>query len=127
MPYTRDEVVTEVISFYEFLRTMYLPDDAIAYPPVEGWPAITASYLSFLGKSDAIVDLLRHLPYVRREATDPCYLIYKRCACNDFREADFEEAARQVEDRQVVEPPPKSITLEAYVVCLAVATPHDSE
>ncbi|KAK1838610.1 hypothetical protein CCHR01_18767 [Colletotrichum chrysophilum] len=72
MPVTLDQVeyseattVAAVTDFYAFLTKMYLPESAIVHPPPGGWPTLTSD-LSELGKSDEVLSLLAHLPYVRQ-------------------------------------------------------------
>jgi len=62
---SRDDVVEAVTSFYNFLTTFpYLPPSAIQTPPPEGWPESDREIFRKLGKSDVVVDLLSHLPYI---------------------------------------------------------------
>ena len=64
MPYNRDEAVASVTNFYSFLTTHpHFRPSELKTPPPTGWPQITASRFAFLGKSDKIIDLFRHLPY----------------------------------------------------------------
>jgi hypothetical protein len=62
--YSRDDVVAEINSFYRFLTKLYIPSEAIIYPPPRGWPEITTDEFSFLGKTDKAIDLVRHLPFI---------------------------------------------------------------
>jgi hypothetical protein len=66
--YSRDETIAAVMDYYQFLTKMpFLEPSDILYPPPEGWPQITKERLA--KKSDEVIELLRHLPYVdsRRE------------------------------------------------------------
>ncbi|KAF2185772.1 hypothetical protein K469DRAFT_504965, partial [Zopfia rhizophila CBS 207.26] len=64
-PYARDDVVVAALSsFYQFLTNMYLPSDAIAYPPEGGWGDISPDSFS-AQKTDAVLNLLRHIPYIQ--------------------------------------------------------------
>ncbi|KAF2429099.1 hypothetical protein EJ08DRAFT_574866, partial [Tothia fuscella] len=60
--YSRDEVIAEITSFYEFLVKLFIPSKAIIYLPPGGWPEITSDYLACLGKTETSLDLIRHLP-----------------------------------------------------------------
>jgi hypothetical protein len=62
--YSRDAVVAEIASFYEFLASLYIPSEAFIYPPPGGWPEITPQSLSCLGKTATAIDLIRHLPFI---------------------------------------------------------------
>ncbi|KAK8043402.1 hypothetical protein PG993_005832 [Apiospora rasikravindrae] len=64
--YNRDRATAAVRSFYVFLATLpRLSAEDIVNPPEEGWLDLTDDYLAPLGKSPAVRDLLRHLPYIR--------------------------------------------------------------
>ncbi|KAI2607197.1 uncharacterized protein GGS25DRAFT_322664 [Hypoxylon fragiforme] len=76
--YSRDATIKAVRDYYAFLTTMYLNEDAIATPPEEGWPSISGadrSRLAELGKSDEVLSLLAHLPYLRSDG-DQNYLAH---------------------------------------------------
>lgn len=61
--YSRAEAVDAVLKFYhEILRHPYLDDSALIVPPTNGWDNITIK-----GKNETVIDLLRHLPYLRPE------------------------------------------------------------
>ena len=65
--YSRDETVAAVRDYYAFLASMFMDPSYILEPPLGGWPSITSEAAKDLGKSDEVIDLLRHLPYVRRQ------------------------------------------------------------
>lgn len=61
--YSREETVNAVLKFYQqVLRHPYLDNNALIVPPPGGWDNITIQ-----GKNETVVDLLRHLPYLRPE------------------------------------------------------------
>jgi hypothetical protein len=62
--YSRDAVVAAVRDYYRFLVDMYLPESLVLYPPNGGWPSITSDTWADSGKSDEVIALLRHLPYI---------------------------------------------------------------
>lgn len=62
---SRDETVETITSFYNFLATFpYFPPSTIQTPPPQGWPESDKEHLRKLGKTDGVVDLLSHLPYI---------------------------------------------------------------
>ncbi|KAK2036422.1 hypothetical protein LZ31DRAFT_232639 [Colletotrichum somersetense] len=67
--YSQEATVAAVTDFYAFLTKMYLPESAVVHPPPEGWPTL-ASDLQDLGKSEEVLSLLSHLPYVRQDLPD---------------------------------------------------------
>lgn len=64
LSYDRDETITAVRDYYAFLVSMYLDPSCIVSPPEGGWPSITADSLSGLGKTEEVINLLKHLPYI---------------------------------------------------------------
>lgn len=66
--YSRDDCVAAVRDYYQFLTQIYLPACQIIEPPEEGWPSIVNAdprLLKSLGKTDEVISLLAHLPYLR--------------------------------------------------------------
>jgi hypothetical protein len=66
--YSRDVTIAAVTDYYTFLTRMYMNESQIIYPPAEGWPSIVhadPAKLQDLGKSDEVLALLAHLPYIR--------------------------------------------------------------
>lgn len=67
MAFDRDVVVKCIQRHYDLLvRAAYLDPNLIQTPPPEGWSeeGIMADVLRELGRSEAVIDLLRHLPYI---------------------------------------------------------------
>ena len=71
--YSREATIAAVTDFYRFLEKMYLPDDAFAEAPEDGWPSITKENMLPLGKDDEVIELMRHLPYGRLQKDDHAY------------------------------------------------------
>lgn len=83
MPYDRDQVVASVTDFYVFLTTyLHFQPSGLKIPPPTGWPQITQARFAFLGKSDKVIDLLQHLPYLPRGEDDK--EIYDHTVCVDY-------------------------------------------
>ncbi|KAF2429074.1 hypothetical protein EJ08DRAFT_735256 [Tothia fuscella] len=109
--YSRDEVVSEITSFYDFLVKMYLPENAVKYPPEGGWPMIKEGYLD-PAKNATVLDLLKRIPYVDDNGMD--YLIYPQTMCVDYTafEGEGPHDADPLSEEQTV--------LPAHVVALAM-------
>ncbi|KAH0009669.1 hypothetical protein KCU78_g10618, partial [Aureobasidium melanogenum] len=58
--------VDAVRKYYHFLANDLgaIPRNCIVEPPEEGWPTITQDSLAGLEKTEAVIELLRHLPYI---------------------------------------------------------------
>lgn len=68
--YSEAACVAAVGRYYEFLVKMYLDDSEVIYPPEGGWPSITGAdpeALAKFGKSDKVISLLAHLPFLRHQ------------------------------------------------------------
>jgi hypothetical protein len=77
--YNRDACIVAVTDYYDFLTKMYLHKSCVIKPPQDGWPTITTESMKDLGKTDEVISLLRHLPYIcdmderyRAEAIPSC-------------------------------------------------------
>lgn len=59
--------VDAVRKYYNFLveELGAIPADCVEYPPEEGWPTISEESLAGLEKTKKVVDVLRHLPYIK--------------------------------------------------------------
>lgn len=63
--YSRDETVKAILTFYQqLIKHPYLDESALKIPPANGWDTIDTEALRALGKTGAVIDLLRHLPYL---------------------------------------------------------------
>ncbi|PGH29265.1 hypothetical protein GX50_07980 [[Emmonsia] crescens] len=64
--YSRDETVAVITEYYDFLVDRgFLPASAVLYPPAGGWPELPEDSLAMLGRTPAVNDLIRHLPFVK--------------------------------------------------------------
>lgn len=84
MPYNRDEVVASVTKFYDFLTThLHFYPSELESPPPDGWSQITSSRFSCQRKSDTVINLLRHLPYLPG-GDDADKFILELTVCADY-------------------------------------------
>ena len=103
MPYDRDEVVTSVIDYYTFLATqLHFQLSELKAPPPAGWLQITESRFAFLGKTDMVLDLLRHLPYL--PAGSEKKYIYDHTICADYTADEVVDKHARYSDRDLFEP-----------------------
>jgi hypothetical protein len=89
MAHNRDVLVNCIKRYYELLvRAAYLDPNAIETPPPSGWTdeQLTVDILRALGRSEAVIDLLRHVPYIKY---NPRYEVWEvTIAINYLRSAD---------------------------------------
>lgn len=95
--FSRESTVSAVRDFYQFLAKLYLPPSSIIEPPEGGWPDVTQENLADLGKTDEVIDLLRHLPYIRDDgendtpqvAPGTCFVDWSRLATRQVAGEDI--------------------------------------
>lgn len=64
--YSHDETVAAVRAFYEqVIKHPYLDDTALIIPPQDGWDNLDLVALRSKGKNETVINILRHLPYLR--------------------------------------------------------------
>jgi hypothetical protein len=80
-------IVEAVRDYYDFLANDLgaIPSNCIVDAPEEGWPSITQSSLAGLEKTDAVIELLRHLPYIEYSHTVNTKVAFSTIAI-DYRE-----------------------------------------
>jgi hypothetical protein len=69
MAYDRDVVVNCIKRHYQLLvKAAYFDPTEVRYPPDEGWSdeQFVADVLRAFGRSEDVIDLLRHLPYIKQ-------------------------------------------------------------
>lgn len=92
MPYDRDQVIAAVTDYYNFLTRLHLDSEDIRRPPPEGWSQISEKRLSPLNKSEEVISLLKHLPYVQNDENFSPFLVWTLSGCNDYTGWDFQKA-----------------------------------
>jgi hypothetical protein len=106
--YSREDCIAAVRNYYGFLTAMYLKESEVVEPPEGGWPDITTDTLRGLGKTDEVISLLRHLPYINRGTKTDVEHAVPRC-----RFADWHTLARKIIDGRSQAEQIKSLT-EGY-------------
>ncbi|KAI1383414.1 uncharacterized protein F4822DRAFT_440513 [Hypoxylon trugodes] len=63
--YPRNEMIAAVHEFYAaIIKPPYIDPNALILPPAGGWLGVNEDELRKRGKTDEVIDLLRHLPYL---------------------------------------------------------------
>lgn len=99
----RTEICAQLLKYYEFLIALYLPEAALKRPPEEGWSFVNAERFAFLNKTDTVIDLYKHLPYISQDE-DESYKIHYRTTAVDYTGRHFKEH-RWRRQNPVNEPP----------------------
>lgn len=66
---TRSKTIDAILDFYRFLTDIpYIPPEKLMIPSgIGGWDGVKAEELAKRGKTDEVIDLLSHLPYLDQE------------------------------------------------------------
>lgn len=83
--YSRDTTVAAVRDYYTFLTQMYLDKNLVKEPPTGGWPSITPESMRGLGKTNKVISLLRHLPYIDSPCSDDGPNVVPDCMFADWK------------------------------------------
>jgi hypothetical protein len=88
--------VDAVRKYYHFLANDLgaIPLDCIAESPEGGWPDITQKSLAGLEKTEAVIELLRHLPYIVQLSKDLSTQIAFGTSTIDYRGYEVAEGDR---------------------------------
>ena len=81
--YSRDAVITAVRDYYHFLCAMYMDESNIMEPPADGWPSI--GHWEGFDKTDEVISLLRHLPYLRHGSWPEDTMVAPECSFVDWQ------------------------------------------
>ncbi|KAJ8124180.1 hypothetical protein ONZ43_g35 [Nemania bipapillata] len=66
MAKSNEAIIAAVHEFYSaIIRLPYIDTDALVLPPSDGWSDVNADELRKRGKTEKVIELLRHLPYLR--------------------------------------------------------------
>ncbi|KAJ4424527.1 hypothetical protein N0V82_000851 [Gnomoniopsis sp. IMI 355080] len=67
--YSHEGTIDAVRGYYKFLTAMYIHSSEVLLAPPDGWPGINATNpgIQAMSKTDTVIRLLRHLPYIRND------------------------------------------------------------
>lgn len=61
------ELISAITDFYKLVTKLpFIPPNALVHPSDRGWPDINAEELRKRSRTEEVISLLRHLPYLRR-------------------------------------------------------------
>lgn len=112
---SRNEFISILTSYYEFLVGLYLPPSVIKYPRPDGWPRVTPETLSFLNKNDTILDLIKHMPFVSRDSSHDVYQIYDKIVSDRIKKSFGIPSANS----EIADPMLEMTVVPAYVMTIA--------
>ena len=125
MFYSRNEIAAVICHYYSFLCRLHLGPDALGMPPDGGWTSIPADALRALGKTEEVIDLLRHLPYINNPEGESHIL--PETDCTDYAhlpESVLEQFKREGSSALIDPPMADDESLDPACVCLARGRRH---
>jgi hypothetical protein len=77
-------ILDAIRGYYTFLTESLgaIPSNCIVDAPEGGWPSITQSSLAGLEKTNAVIELLRHLPYIEVSRDHNTQIAFSTIAIN---------------------------------------------
>jgi hypothetical protein len=113
--YSHDATVEAVRKYFQFLAVMYMDESKIIEPPEGGWDTISPEGWPNFDKTEEVVDLLRHLPYLETytNIAPHCEFMAWHSVPADLDGADLKEAT---------EPHPEEAQIPSHIVGLTAPT-----
>jgi hypothetical protein len=124
-PELQTEVITALKTFYEFLTKLpWLQPDDVLEPPKQGWPNINTENFAPFQKNDAVIELLKHLPYIRMDG--PCHdykLVWSTYPC-DYRRDYFQIVHPEIGCWEIPDTSARDFKFPEWVVPLTYGKVH---
>jgi hypothetical protein len=109
--YSRNATVQAFRDYFQFLVAMYMNGSNIVEPPENGWDTIRLSGWINFDKTDKVVDLLRHLPYINMDIN-----IAPDCEFVDWHTTPADMDGEDI--KEATEPHPDDATIPSHIVGL---------
>jgi hypothetical protein len=119
------EVADTLRNFYHFLTKLpWLHPDDILEPPEQGWPNINIDNFGPFQKSGAVIELLKHLPYIRMDGPNREYkLAWSTYPC-DYRRDYFQEVRPGIDCWEMPATTERNFTFPEWVIPLTYGKVH---
>ncbi|KAJ4380200.1 hypothetical protein N0V86_004509 [Didymella sp. IMI 355093] len=82
--YSQAECVDAIGDYYEFLAAMFMDPSFIITPPPSGWPSLNPPHLHSLRKTNAVLALMRNLPYIANKPYSDHPQVLPGCCAMDW-------------------------------------------
>lgn len=118
--YWPQELGAIFLDFYKFLATLHYKPENLKVPPPEGW-SFSPEFHAELGKSDLVIQTLRHLPYFAIDDKERSAHVHYKCWLIDFTTCpvDWLEQLRYRDDQGFMTHGGRGDADPADVVCIA--------
>lgn len=113
------EVATALRDFYDFLTKLpWLQPEDVLEPPERGWPNINAKNFRAFHKSNVVIELLKHLPYIRMDGPNGDYtLAFSTYPC-DYRRGYFQEIGSVIDCWEIADTIERDFKFPEWVIPL---------
>jgi hypothetical protein len=82
--YSHEATIEAIRDCFNCLTKMDVSESYLQGPPKEGWPNITKANFARLGKTDEVIELLPHIPYIWETCGDDRTEIVPECHVADY-------------------------------------------
>lgn len=119
------EVTAALRDFYDFLTTLpWLQPDDVLEPPEHGWSNINTDNFGPFHKNSAVVELLKHLPYIRMDGPNNEYkLAWSTYPC-DYRRNYFQNVSPSIDCWEIPDTTERGFVFPEWVVPLTYGKVH---
>lgn len=113
------EVATALQDFYNFLALLpWLDPSDILTPPAGGWPNINEANFAPLHKTDTVIQLLKHIPYLRMgDSDDKNPLVWQTFPC-DYQRDYFQKVQSAIDYWEIPNTSERGFEFPEWVVPL---------
>lgn len=113
------ELATALQDFYGFLTLLpWLEPSDVLEPPAQGWPNINSDNFAPLHKNSAVIELLKHLPYLRMDGPYEKYaLVWSTYPC-DYRRDYFQKVKPGIDCWEIPDTSERDFSFPEWVVPL---------
>ncbi|KAF2649565.1 hypothetical protein K491DRAFT_668733 [Lophiostoma macrostomum CBS 122681] len=113
------ELATALRDFYHFLAKLpWVEPDDILEPPEQGWPNINTENFRAFKKNSAVIELLKHLPYIRMDGPNDEYEFAWRTSPCDYRRKYFHDMGPEIDCWEIPDMTGRDFTIPEWVVAL---------
>ena len=107
MTFDQAEFIALLTNYYEFCNRVFWDNSVVVEAPNNGWPSITQSTMANLHKTDAVIELLRRMPFVDFVEPDKAYgkhVVMVNTRIQDYRSEEIQKRIRDGDLEYYVEP-----------------------
>ncbi|KAF1830849.1 hypothetical protein BDW02DRAFT_572624 [Decorospora gaudefroyi] len=107
MAFDQAEFITLLTDYYEFCNRIFWDNSVVSEAPAGGWPSITQETMANLHKTDAAIELLRHLPFPDFDPPEAAYgrhAMMRNTRVQEYRTKEVQDQIRSENGESYVEP-----------------------